>query len=913
MLGRNLDEIVKTKSHQKIIIFINFSILTASQACSQTPSKAHHPLKYDFASPVRALDEKPRDKDDHQQQQKSRNASGKRNRVQLFSDTKFKEVEISDEELVKKIEESADPKLQSLAERVSAVIQLTSTPTTDVNKSLKLNSASNSKNKGRRSLDSMMAGNSNNYNGGGGGKSSRGSPGPITLDSFVIKPAKPRKNKKGRKSEPTEVTQIAVRKEKSPEKKMPLENINRENQEAEKCSSTMANDNKVTSEKKWPQLKDRMAMKNEENGPKTAKIKAKEDDEKLAKMTHEDKNKYEKSEVWASITQTLDQSLPITKPLGKRPVPIMVSPYKSMTSMEDAMELIEADIDEVTDGEKLEKMANLYNWCVKSRLVPNILVEIYLVLELLTVKDILNGSLNKPHNSLFGSVHNCVYFASKVLMDQIEQFEFMDRVTIVYLVENPRLDMFCPVVKTKLEAILSHRKVRHNSNGLYPDLLQSVRFQSETDNRDTFPDAQTFQDFKKQRDLFYELLRNWKSSTTTASEATTGGNFSTSVTKLLTLQDNPVNLSHFAKLFQEQLLTMCINDLNTNEAAAVDEADLEADLKLLSEIKKKMNPSKWRSLQARLIMPSQFGGPCPGVKFSGSQEFFREFITAGGGCHGFIVHLTDFILATILTMNSVIFDLDELDIQRNDICGTILGLRILAKFLALIETLPYKCSPQGLTQKIISAQLEMRRKVEPSLDLTSILKTALEKRRLVITLPWIIEYCSILDPISVHLTYYQEIFALMVDIYRHNLMPNGQLLEELQSENSDLEEVLSPVKKFYGESKLGKIGTITDFNAFFLCIHLGWFFESPTFPRELFLQHSVSAKMMFKLAVVTNTKSLDQSKCLKLSLLYNCCPYLSELKVILSQFHTGFKVTHSLRARASLKDKRTFFNALFLF
>ncbi len=39
--------------------------------------------------------------------------------------------------------------------------------------------------------------------------------------------------------------------------------------------------------------------------------------------------------------------------------------------------------------------------------------------------------------------------------------------------------------------------------------LQNVGFHSDTDGRENFPSDRTFQDFRKQRDLFYELLRKW--------------------------------------------------------------------------------------------------------------------------------------------------------------------------------------------------------------------------------------------------------------------------------------------------------------------------------------------------------------------------------------------------------------------
>ena len=55
---------------------------------------------------------------------------------------------------------------------------------------------------------------------------------------------------------------------------------------------------------------------------------------------------------------------------------------------------------------------------------------------------------------------------------------------------------------------LAKKKSRNrHSSGNNTFQSTSVRFQPETDSRGMFPDAQTFQDFKKQRDMFYELVR----------------------------------------------------------------------------------------------------------------------------------------------------------------------------------------------------------------------------------------------------------------------------------------------------------------------------------------------------------------------------------------------------------------------
>ena len=159
-------------------------------------------------------------------------------------------------------------------------------------------------------------------------------------------------------------------------------------------------------------------------------------------------------------------------------------------------------------------------------------------------------------------MHNCVYFACKILEGQINLLEHLDRPTLAYLVENPRLESFCPDVRRKVNSVLVKKKSRHNSSGNNNSFQStSVRFQPEKDSKGMFPDAQTFQDFKKQRDLFYELVRNWIPDAQTTQDfkkqrdmfdelernSKAHVEFSSSVTKLLTLQQHPINMKHFAR------------------------------------------------------------------------------------------------------------------------------------------------------------------------------------------------------------------------------------------------------------------------------------------------------------------------------------------------------------------------------
>ena len=125
--------------------------------------------------------------------------------------------------------------------------------------------------------------------------------------------------------------------------------------------------------------------------------------------------------------------------------------------------------------------------------------------------------------------------------------------------------------------------------------------------------------------------------------------------------------------------------------------------------------------------------------------------------------------------------------------------------------------------------------------LYEILKNSLMQQRLVLTIPWIVEYCAIQDYVTMKLPYFEKLFDLMVQIYKDQLKPYAHDIHSVNEnkrpqsavKRNMLNDSLSLDFTEQHDSSLNipseRMPTMTKFNAFFLCINLGWFFENKNF------------------------------------------------------------------------------------
>ncbi|NXR37822.1 CDAN1 protein, partial [Zosterops hypoxanthus] len=516
----------------------------------------------------------------------------------------------------------------------------------------------------------------------------------------------------------------------------------------------------------------------------------------------------------------------------------------------------------VSCKKQLECLAQLYSSCIAENLVPNIFLELFFVLQLLTSKGTSTAEDGDSDPEIserivsgrqhFESVHNCVYFAVRVLDYQYEIISHLEKGMLKLLAENERIASFSPTLHKRL------RQAYENSTAkvslLLPCSVQSVSFQPETDNRSNFPSDRAFHIFKKQRDIFYELLREWEDN-----HEKTGWDFDrvlgNKIRAMMAHLSATCNHSHFARLFQKQLIQMCKGPVGGG-ANWGDTPDQDVLNMLGSD-----NLSRLKRLQERFVVPQSIRGPCPPPSFPGCQQFFRDFILSAGS-YQFNQHLMDSLCLKILELNGLTLvehehsdgeaDMEEQD-EKKRFTVALLSLRLLAKFLGFVVFLPYRTAEQP-TRDLQDSALALRNQTLPVLDILKLLRQSIRDQRSILTIPWIVEYLSLVDHIAPFLDYYRKVFGLLLQVYR--LM------------------VLSEDKEMSFLNKL------------LILAVLGWLFQVPSVPEELFFTTD-DRQERFMLDTVTSARALDFVPLVDQQLLYTCCPYLSELRKLLASFVAG--------------------------
>ncbi|XP_031165955.1 codanin-1 [Sander lucioperca] len=521
----------------------------------------------------------------------------------------------------------------------------------------------------------------------------------------------------------------------------------------------------------------------------------------------------------------------------------------------------------VTFSLELDLLAELYCTCISENLVPNIFLELFFVVQLLTSRsphthDDEQESLCAVNSEVLErcylrQIHNCVYFAVKVLENQFQLVAHLDKCTLRLLAENERVVSFSPELRDHLTQAQDGSTAKLSPS--VSTFIHSVPFQPATDNRSNFGSDKAFHTFKKQRDIFYEVLREWEDF-----HKEPGWNFDAAlgsrIRGMMSQLTSAGNHSHFARLFLKQLVQMCKGPSVNSSPGDTPDADLLGMLGADSL-------GRLKRLEERLIQPHGVVGPCPPPSFPGHQEFFRGFLQTASCCQ-LNQHLQDSLCQQLLQLDEVSIlsppasigeveeegdgDMEQQD-EKQRFTSILLLARLLAKFLGLISFLPYQTSERP-SREIQETALALRSKSVPLLDVCAVLSNSMKRRRTILTVPWLVEFLSMLDFIGPLLLCYRTALGKLLLLYRRML--------------------------------LGRCGEVCYLNKLLIVSVLGWLFQIPVIPEDIFFTNEFTEVAKLE-EDITSAAGLDCIPLVDQQLLYTCCPFLGEFRKLLAAFVSG--------------------------
>lgn len=357
------------------------------------------------------------------------------------------------------------------------------------------------------------------------------------------------------------------------------------------------------------------------------------------------------------------------------------------------------DESRVERKEILTKMAKVYSFLLDINMVPNILSEYSYLFNLLnTDREPLEQLTSQNHNQnksptevashILKNLHNCMFFTAHVLNCQKFNLALLDIMTLRVLIDNERIQQLATelhdhvkfAIQQKSQLDTSARMSSHTENSI----SQVVFYQQETDNRDNFPSDREFGTFKKQRDMFYTILKTWELKHLDQ-DYDFNKNLGTKINSLITFMEHPINMAHLARLLTAQLIISCNFDNSANE---------------LQMVLPNIDLSKLSKLRQRLVAPSQFSTQ---YLFPGNQAFFRDFIICCDNHMIFMEQLKISLINELMQINNSPLETFRITPANNEVnneislkeefivrAETMTTMRVLAKFVGFVVSRPYR-------------------------------------------------------------------------------------------------------------------------------------------------------------------------------------------------------------------------------
>lgn len=616
----------------------------------------------------------------------------------------------------------------------------------------------------------------------------------------------------------------------------------------------------------------------------------------MANVVHEEIEDKEQCEILAARKTLKLNPDEITEQVLKSSLSSPTSATRAAEFVEDkyfepmqSRELV-LDFESLKNNTQLQKLSNLYSTLIDLNLTTNVLNEISLLVNLLNATSSIvntNSSSDICHNlkkltlqdtealacelpmKQLENLSGAVYFAYMTLIKQKHTIALLDHKSMSVVLNSDRWHYLPEDVKAYLKKVYhckqklgSHKNSNDIVESYEPKQFANVYFQVDQNSRQFFSSQQEFANFRAQRDHFYKILNIWE-----LNHLNPNWSFSNEVAPrikdIFDVSESPINMAHFAKLFVSQLL------ISSTNSTSPDDIGIEVDL------------LKFNKLTQRLITPSSFSMD---YQFPHTQSFFRDFIAEARSL-AFAEQLKMELYSELINLNDSSFDqicinsLKEDEAGKNDSpfhryagCGEqyvvkkklMASMLVLAKFLGFAIALPFvnPINNNGnrgdmllMPVSIEKKQMLLRNSMQPTFNTTKILEDSLMGGKLLITLPWMVQYLGMLDRVTLQLDNYEKTLRLVFALY-------------------------------------GSLGWCIDQSntfSFIIRVCLGWLFENKQIISEQYLAfsglcHTYNAEPPSELQFVRtwlqaeSLQSFDLNPMLE-DLLHVACPFLAAFRV----------------------------------
>ncbi|KFM79691.1 Codanin-1, partial [Stegodyphus mimosarum] len=177
-------------------------------------------------------------------------------------------------------------------------------------------------------------------------------------------------------------------------------------------------------------------------------------------------------------------------------------------------------------------------------------------------------------------------------------------------------------------------------------------------------------------------------------------------------------------------------------------------------------------------------------------------------------------------------------------------MRLLGKFLGYLHFSPYRVT-DALPSNVMYSQLATRKYHKPPLDVAELLIESVKNNKIILTVPWVIEFLSMMDPIALTIEHYIKALQILTDIYRwehFRAIPTESIL--------------------------------------FVRLIIGWLFDVLEYPKK----YEVLIKPeSFEYHKNLESCGVDFLAVVDKQLIRSCCPYLIEFRVLIYNFLNGIK------------------------